>query len=84
MTSPLPRGAPCESCGLPIRTVTNPSDRRRRYCRRVLCTRLRHAARSLAHYRRLGAAGPRRQRERYDAATRHARYMAANKAKQPN
>ena len=39
MAYPLPRGAPCESCGLPILTAPSPYDRTRRYCRRVACRR---------------------------------------------
>ena len=73
MTSPLPRGAPCKNCGKAIRTATHPKGWRRKYCDRVRCRRARVNRISLASYHRLGAAGPRRQRERYDPKARHGR-----------
>ena len=81
MTYPLPRGAPCESCGLPIRTGAHPKGWERKYCDRVRCRRARVNRVSLAAYRALGPGeGARRQRELYDPEKRHARAQAMTPA----
>ena len=80
MTSLLPRGAPCAWCNKPIRTAAHPKAWQRKYCDRVRCRRERLNRASVAAYHRLGAAGPRRQRELYDPQARHARYKALTPA----
>ena len=80
MTYPLPRGAPCESCGKPIRTAPKLKGWNRKYCDRVRCRRARVNRVSLAAYLQLGAYGAQRQRELYDPQARHARYKALTPA----
>ena len=81
MTRPLPRGAPCQSCGLPIRTAPKPKDTRRRYCDRVTCRRARGNARALAWHYRHHDRVKRLMRARYDPVARRARWLARHISK---
>ena len=81
MTYPLPRGAPCESCGKPIRLGVQAKGHNRKYCDRRRCRRARKARGVRDAYRALGPGeGARRQRELYDPEKRHARAQAMTPA----